>query len=78
MKNCKCTFSNIVSKNSQFDSLSLLRKSSNWYFIQIRAYSCLTLNVSYIGLLSGYLVVKGCIKVLYEAKYAGSESFESL
>ena len=22
--------------------------------------------------------VKGCIKVLYEAKYAGSESFESL
>ena len=32
----------------------------------------------YIGLLSGYLVVKGCIKVLYEAKYAGSESFESL
>ena len=32
----------------------------------------------YIGLLSGYLVVKGCIKILYEAKYAGSESFESL
>ena len=33
---------------------------------------------SYIGLISEYLVVKGCIKVLYEAKYAGSESFESL
>ena len=32
---------------------------------------CLTLNVSYIGLLSEYLVVKDCIKVLYEAKYTG-------
>ena len=47
-------------------------------FIQIRAYSCFNLNVLYIGLLRDYLVVKGCIKVLYEAKYAGSESFESM